>query len=49
MRFEFNHTATVRTTTPEGSQAMFEAMIDHKPLVDTRTPKDIANGVQIGS
>lgn len=29
------------------SQRMFEAIFDHKPLVDTRTPADIRNGVRL--
>lgn len=27
------------------SQRSFEAMFDHKPEIDTRTPRDIKNGV----
>lgn len=34
-------------TEAERSQRLFEAMFDHKPRVDTRTPADIRNGVKL--
>lgn len=35
-----------RETAAAASQARFEAMFDHVPQIDTRTPADIRNGVK---
>lgn len=43
-----NSAGTVRVTTPEESQAIFESEITgHTPRIDVRTPKDIENGKKI--